>query len=254
MIRAITLLALASVGTAHADGTVDPATQARADALFEKAQAHFQADEFQAAIELFKSAYELVHDPVYLFNLAQSERKILDCVAAADYYKRYLDAAPDAPNKDKVEGWIRELTPCVDQRTAEHDAVVREQEARDRAAREAAARKPPPARVFVDEGATYRLAGEVTGAVGVVGLALGIGFAAHGSSLGSSLTKECATGCNWDTASSEDSAGHRANTIAAVGFIGGGLAVLAGAGLYYYGTTRAAVEVTPTSVVARVSF
>lgn len=243
-------------GVASAD-TVDPAVQARADSDFEKAQAHYQAGEYQAAIELFKSAYDLVHDPVYLFNLAQSYRKILDCVAATDYYRKYLDASPNAPNKDKVGEWIRELAPCVDQRTAEHEAVVREQQARDKAARDAAARaaREPPPKVIVDEGARYRLAGEIAVGVGAVGLVVGIGFAAHGSSLASSVQDSCGHGCTWDTTGAgDDSAGHRANVISAIGFIGGGLGLLAGAGLYYYGHSHAAVEVTPTSVSMRVAF
>lgn len=49
-------------------------------------------DEFQGAIELFKQAYELVRDPVYLFNIAQSYRKVADCENSFDYYTQYLRA------------------------------------------------------------------------------------------------------------------------------------------------------------------
>jgi tetratricopeptide (TPR) repeat protein len=252
MKRSALLVGLAlTAGVARAD-TVDPQTQAKADALFEKAQAHYQAGEYQAAIELFKSANDLVHDPIYLFNLAQSYRKVLDCVAATDYYRRYLDAAPTAPNRDKVDGWIRELAPCVDERTAEHDAAVREQE-RAKAAADAAARAARP-KVYVDQGRTARLAGIVAGGVGVVGLALGIGFAADGSHLADELAKDCASGCSWNAHEATDSAGRRANAISAVGFVGGGIAAIAGVGLYYYGRTKAAIEVTPVGVSAKVAF
>jgi tetratricopeptide (TPR) repeat protein len=243
-------LAIAGAGVARAD-TVDPQTQAKADALFEKAQAHYQAGEYQAAIELFKSANDLVHDPIYLFNLAQSYRKVLDCVAATDYYRRYLDAAPTATNRDKVDGWLRELAPCVDERTAEHDAAVREQE-RARAAAEAA--RAAHQKMYVDQGHGYRLAGVVAGGASLVGLGLGIGFAADGSHLGNELARDCADGCAWNKYESTDSAGRRANTISAISFVGGGLAAVAGVGLYYYGHTKAAVEVTPSGVSARVAF
>ncbi len=236
---------------------VDPQTQAKADALFEKAQAHYQAGEYQAAIELFRSGYDLVHDPIYLFNLAQSYRKVLDCVAATDYYQQYLTAAPAAPNKDKVEGWIRELSQCVEQRSAEHEAAVREQADQARRAEAEALRQKLAAILkYRDDGRSYRLAGVTTAGAGIVGLGLGIGFAAHGSSLTSQIAKDCPpTSCTWGTTQvSEDAAGHRANTIAAVGFVAGGVAVLAGAGLYYLGHTKAAIEVTPTSVAARVAF
>ena len=76
--RAVILALVVLTGVARAD-KVDPATQAKADALFEKGQALYLGDEFQGAIELFKQAYELVRDPVYLFNIAQSYRKVADC-------------------------------------------------------------------------------------------------------------------------------------------------------------------------------
>jgi tetratricopeptide (TPR) repeat protein len=249
-LRALLVAAvLARAGAAAAD-PVDPATQAKADALFEKAQAHYQAGEYQAAIELFKSGYALVHDPIYLFNLGQSYRKVLDCVAATDYYHRYLAAAPAAPNKDKVDGWIRELADCTEQRTAEHDAMARAQAKLDRAAE----LRRRLAALRVDTGRGYRLAGEVAAGAGLVGLALGVGFAVHSSNLAGDIRTDCAAGCQWGTAMGLDADGRNANTIATVGLVAGGIAVLAGVGLYYYGHTRAAVEVTPTSVSARVAF
>ena len=81
---------------AHAD----PATQAKADKLFEQAQVDYQAGKYAEAIPLFQQAYELVHDPVYLFNIAQTYRKVLDCEGATTYYKRYLDEAPKAEKPD----------------------------------------------------------------------------------------------------------------------------------------------------------
>src|SRR5262249_59028642 len=91
--------------------TAPQTTQAKADVLFEQGQAHYQAGEFQAAIPLFKEAYELVHDPVYLFNIAQSYRKVADCLNAFDYYNRYLSQDPTTKQRDKVTPWLRELHP-----------------------------------------------------------------------------------------------------------------------------------------------
>lgn len=260
MRAALSLLVLAlAAGVAHGEPPVDAKTQASANALFQQGQTHYQTGDYAAAIDQFKAAYDLVHDPVYLFNIAQSYRKTFDCVAAADYYRKYLAAAPAAPNKAKVDDWLRELQPCVDQRTAEAARAAHDQAARDQAARAAAEHAakpapPPPRMVIVDDGRTYRIAGLAAGGVGAVGLAIGIGFAAHGSSLASSVQGACGNGCSWDQHAGDDSAGHRANTLSAIGFIGGGLAAIAGVGLYYYGHSRAAIEVTPTSVAARVAF
>lgn len=246
--KRVLLALMLATSAASADPAVPPAVQAKADALFVEAQAHFKANEFKEAIEQFQAAYELVHDPVYLYNLAQSYRKVLDCVAAADYYQKYLDAAKDAPNRAKVEGWIRELAPCVDERRSA-DAAKAELEKQKAEAAHKVVTAPPPVvttKRTVDPGAKLRLAGEATGAVGVVGLVVGIGFAMHGRAIENDLRSACQTECTADDVKAKQAAGDRANAIATVGLIGGGLATLAGAGLYFYGRSRPTrVEVVP---------
>ena len=66
------------------------------EALVYSYGAMIDAGDMDGVVALFKDAYELVHDPVYLFNIAQSYRKVLDCIAATDYYAKYLAAAPNA--------------------------------------------------------------------------------------------------------------------------------------------------------------
>jgi len=239
----------------------DPAIQAKADVLFEKAQGNYQAGQYQAAIPLFQEAYELVHDPVYLFNIAQSYRKVLDCESAFDFYNRYLTAAPDADPKqrEKVQSWLRELQPCVEQRQKEHDAVKRaeEQERQRRADELARQRASQQTRsVDVDRGRTLRIAGLATGGVGVVGLAVGVIFSVKGRSLKNDLASACHAGCDWTRADlqQKDSDGQRANTLSAIGWIGGGVATLAGVGLYMWGRTKVeTVQIAPSATGASVS-
>jgi tetratricopeptide (TPR) repeat protein len=249
MKRVLLLLVLAS--SAHANP--DPTTKARAASLFEKGLAHYQAGEYQASIELFQSAYELVHDPVYLFNIAQAYRKVADCLAAYDFYLKYLDQAKDAPNRDKVQGWLRELQPCVDRSRAEHEAAEKAAAAeRERLAQEAARKQEvvvPSHTERVDHGRTLRLAGLGAAGAGVVGLAVGVGYALHGASLKDQVARDCASGCDWNAELPTDRAGNRANTIAEVALIGGGLAAIAGAGLYYLGMTKVEVVQVPGGVV-----
>ena len=67
----IIAIAISLAGVAMAAPKPDPAaTQAKADALFVKGQASYQDGKFQAAIAQFKQAYDLVRDPIYLFNIA----------------------------------------------------------------------------------------------------------------------------------------------------------------------------------------
>ncbi|MCW5801620.1 MAG: tetratricopeptide repeat protein, partial [Deltaproteobacteria bacterium] len=68
----------------HATAPADD-NKARPDALYEKANAQFKAGQYQGAVRDFRAAYDLVRDPVYLFNLAQAYRKLLDCLSADDF-------------------------------------------------------------------------------------------------------------------------------------------------------------------------
>jgi hypothetical protein len=50
------------------------------------------ADRQHARHAALQQAYELVRDPVYLFNIAQSYRKVADCENSFDYDTQYLRA------------------------------------------------------------------------------------------------------------------------------------------------------------------
>jgi tetratricopeptide (TPR) repeat protein len=259
-------LALAIVLGIRTTAAAEPTVVDRAAALFERAQTHYQAGQYRAAIQLFDEAYGLVHDPIYLFNLAQTYRKVLDCVNASTYYRRYLAEATDADlqQRTKVEQWVRELAPCVDQRERERDAAARgEQAERQRRAdderRQLAASN---ARFLdVDHGRRYRFAGLAVGGVGVIAGGFAVGYAVRGSRLASELATACSDGCDWTPElEAKDRAGDRANTLSAVSWIAGGAAVAGGVVLYVMGRNRPIehVQITPTSggaaVTARGSF
>jgi tetratricopeptide (TPR) repeat protein len=249
MRRALILL-LVAARAAHAD----PA----ADKLFEDGQRAFQAADYTHAVALFKSAYELVRDPVYLFNIAQAYRKLLDCEQASDFYNRYLTDATDADRKqrDKVATWLRELQPCVEARQREHDearrgaeALAQQQAEAERRRREAAI----PRYAEVDRGARRRHAGLALAAGGGLLLAFGAYETVHGRSLRDEVAA-CATGCNWDDYAATDRAGHTANTLAAIGWLGGGALAAGGAVLYYLGMNRMErVQIAPAAGGATVS-
>ncbi|HUS32032.1 MAG TPA: hypothetical protein VMZ53_26205 [Kofleriaceae bacterium] len=233
--------------------------QTQADALYEKGQQSYQAGEYQEAIEHFKRAYELVKDPVYLFNIAQSYRKVADCLNAHAFYTQYLQEAPDAENKDKVTQWLSELQPCVDQRHNEQEAARRAEEAdrvrkADDARRAAEARKPVP--VEVDRGGALRIAGIATGTVGLAVLSAGIVYSINGRSIKNDLADRCSMGCQWDSMEilDLDAQGKRANTRAKIGTIAGGIATVVGVSLYIVGRTRVeTVMITPNAGGATVS-
>jgi hypothetical protein len=83
-------------------------------------------------------------------------------------------------------------------------------------------------------GNSLRIAGIATGAGGVVSVVIGIGFAVHSRTLNDRVSNKPGMTFDPDT----DAAGHRANTIAYVGTIGGTALVAAGAALYWWGYTQ----------------
>lgn len=257
--RALALCVLLGSSTAVAEERIPPATQKAADALFEKGQGLYQSGQYQAAIPLFQEAFDLVHDPVYLFNIAQSYRKVLDCEHASEFYARYLAAATDADPKqrEKVGGWIRELAPCVEQRQKDRDAVKRaEALERDRTAADRARDAVPAKTRAVDRGRPLRISGIVVGGVGLIGLGVGTVFSLRGRSLRQELRTACEVSCDWSDPEirAKDRDGQRANTFAAIGWIGGGIAVLAGAGLYLWGNTKTeTITLSPSATGATVS-
>ena len=70
---------------------------------------HFELGHYQEALGEFEAAYMAVPDPVFLFNIAQCHRKMGHDKEAIDFYKRYLRAAPKAPNRVDVQKRIQEL-------------------------------------------------------------------------------------------------------------------------------------------------
>ena len=251
---AIAIVVCTAAHAARADDKVDPSAQTKADVFFEKGQADYQAGKFQAAIELFTDAYELVHDPVYLFNIAQSYRKVADCVAATEYYNKYLAEAPNAENRTKVQGWIREMSPCVEERRAEAekahklDELEKEKRVEAERARQLQLQRAAARGQTVDHGKTLRIAGLATAGAGAIGVGLGVAFSIRGTNLKNQVATDCAMSCVWDQEKSLDAQGKHANTIAAVSYAVGGAALLAGTGLYIWGRVRIeSVAIAPTA-------
>lgn len=233
---------------------VDPEKQAKAEKLFIDGQANYQQGKYLAAIELFKSAYELVRDPVYLFNIAQGYRKVADCVPAHEYYVKYLDAAPNAENKQKVSQWIFELRPCVDKAREREEDAARSAEEADKQRKEAAKPAPPPEpyETEVDRGAPYRMTGIALGGLGLLGVIVGVTYGIKGDGIQDDINARCSppNTCLWDSPEIRGlhADGQSANTLAKVGYIGGAVLIGAGVGLYMFGHNRVeTITVTPTA-------
>ena len=82
----------------------------RAETAAEAGKAHFERGvkqynlgRFPEAIVEFEHAYDKDPAPILLFNIAQSHRQHGNKERALFFYRRYLEQAPDAPNRADVE-------------------------------------------------------------------------------------------------------------------------------------------------------
>jgi tetratricopeptide (TPR) repeat protein len=95
----------------------DEAPTDRAKALFAEGNQHFNLNELEQALELYKRAYRIKPLPAFLFNIAQCHRKLGHYQEAINMYQSYLVGVPNASNKDMVESLINESKQGLD---AEH--------------------------------------------------------------------------------------------------------------------------------------
>ena len=94
--------------SAHAGMT--EAARRELEESYQKATRAFDIERYEEAIVAYKRAYELGGDPPMLYDIAQALRLSKHPDEAAAYYRRYLDRAPAAPNRDEVRARIAEFT------------------------------------------------------------------------------------------------------------------------------------------------
>jgi hypothetical protein len=93
------------------DGKQDLTPTARD--LSDRGLRQYQNGELDAAIESFMGAFALSDNTGLLFNVAQAYRLKGDCALAKEYYRRYLDSAPESNLRPSVERRLAEMDSCV---------------------------------------------------------------------------------------------------------------------------------------------
>jgi tetratricopeptide (TPR) repeat protein len=86
----------------------DPAL-AEAKALFGEAQGLYDLGRFDEALEVYSRAYEVKPLPAFLFNIAQCHRNLENWERAVFFFRRFLEAKPDTPNRAEVEALVVKL-------------------------------------------------------------------------------------------------------------------------------------------------
>jgi tetratricopeptide (TPR) repeat protein len=246
------LLVLLVATSAHADPQADEKAKAAANA----GAALFQKDDFKGAATKFEEAYSINRDPSYLFNIAQAYRHGGDCVRAADYYKRFLEAVPHPPNEEKIRVWYSSQMQCAKEKSAgteppkpdepKPDEPKPDEPKPDEPIKVTPAPHPAPSGRH-RRGLAIALAGNSIAAFAVGGFFTW--DAGYLSDRRAAFLDRCSAvnRCSSAVVNDYDRRGSRARTLAIVGFAVGGVALAASATLYLMsGSTESPpVAITP---------
>ena len=237
---ALLIVAIVSLqNTAHA--------QPSAESLYTEGQAAYDHADYKTAVDKWQASYDLSKESGLLFNLAQAKRLAGDCVSAIATYRSFIATDTDQASEQHklAKDLARELeATCPEQKPVmiPPPKLVAEPTA-------GADRNPVPDRPLNDSrsGRTWKIAGLVTGGVGVVTIALGLGLGHHGASLGDEVTAACATSCDWEVQKGKEARGKREVAIGKV-LDGVGLATIAGGAIFYYlGVRQETLTVVPVT-------
>ena len=129
----------------------DTRTQAKAN--YDEGKRQYAAGNYQAAIDAFGKAEQLMPSGYNDFNIALAYDKLGDATNAVAHYRSYLTRIPDAANKAAVEGSISRLDAASASAASKADAAQKAEAARQaadaanadavRRAEEAARTAPP---------------------------------------------------------------------------------------------------------------
>jgi len=236
------LISCLGVSIAAAQPAPPPAKAKAAKQYVDAGLAAQNTGDYDTAITFYEKAYELVPHPVLLFNMAQAHRLAKRDERALELYKKYLAADPKGAQAKTASEIVAEIeAKLAATKAAEQAEAAR---AEEQAKKDAAAARPvevrsapEPARPGAEPppspgspGKTLRIAGIGVGAVGVVGVGVGIVFGLKARSISDELSE-----LHGVYSKDKEDDGKRANAFAIAGLVGGTVLVAAGVTLYWRG-------------------
>lgn len=87
------------------------APSAKARAAYERGMSLYAIEHWDEAIREFEIGFVAQPAPSFLYNIAQAHKRAGRRDRAADYFQKYLEMRPDAPDRVEVTRWIQELRP-----------------------------------------------------------------------------------------------------------------------------------------------
>lgn len=248
MNRLLIATVILAAASANAQPAPDPPShddaKARSKDLYTDGTKQYDLRDYKGAIESFRKAYELVPEPLFLFDIGQAYRQLRDCDNARSFYKTYLRNLPASDNRAKVERFIADMDDCVRE---QEKTRVQERER----ARPPVIVAPPPVRT------SHRLAiSGVAVAIGGIALAgIGIYYSVDAANQARRLETSCQFGCEGADVASTDQRGRDADRNAIILYSVGGTAIATGIGMLLWTTfqTDETISVTPKPGGATVS-
>lgn len=91
----------------------DSADVKKAQILYKKGEAAFNAKHYDEALKEWEAGYALAAKPLFIVNMAHAERRRGELRKALALYRRYLLVDPDTKLRGEVEGVIKELEEAI---------------------------------------------------------------------------------------------------------------------------------------------
>lgn len=105
----VALVAFAAFAALGVPGPAASADKDKAREHYRKGSALYTLEKYDQSIGEFEAGYAEAPDPVFLYNIAQAHRLAHRTEQAIQFYKKYLDKSPEAPNRREVEDYVASL-------------------------------------------------------------------------------------------------------------------------------------------------
>jgi tetratricopeptide (TPR) repeat protein len=222
----------------------DPKKAARAH--YERGRAHHERHEYEQAIREYLLAYELQPSAGLLFNIAQAYLLAGDRDKALENYRAYLREEPEGEVADLARQRIEviEAELAAEAPRPEEQPDPPEQEA---LAPATPAEPPPESDDPGNPGLGLRLTGLAVGAVGLVGVGLGVKFGLDASAAQDRIDSQ-PDGAPW-TFDDLYAEGQAASRNMWISYGVGGAALIAGGALYVLGHRAGSASERPLAIV-----
>ncbi len=224
--------------------------------LVKQAIAKSQAKQHAEAIDLYLKAYTVVPLPTLLSNVGTEYQQINKPVEALKYFCLYLEKDPTGPLATYATSQAKVLEIQLGN-TGVDDATVCKPAEPPPPDPEPTPTPEAPATPPADRGKGMKVAGLVTGGVGLVSLGLGFYFGAKAQSISDDISSHTNPDDPWrDDIRDYQDQGQRYENLQIVTLVAGGVLVVAGGFLYLRGRSKSssaervtvAPSATPSSV------